>query len=96
MHAIQIDKELTHVIFQTLQSCLSPDKAQIELGQQQLNVLQIRPEYSYILLSFLLDPASEFGIRQMAGVLFKQYVETHWNKNADKFKGMFFYLNQLI
>lgn len=22
----------------------------------------------------------------MAGVLFKQYVETHWNKNSEKFK----------
>ncbi len=82
----EIDKELAHVIFQTLQSCLSPDKALIELGQQQLTVLQIRPEYCYILLNFLLDQATEFGIRQMAGVLFKQYVETHWNKNSDKFK----------
>ena len=38
-----IDKELTHVIFQTLQSCLSPDKAVIDMAQQQLTVLQARP-----------------------------------------------------
>lgn len=44
------------------------------------------PEYCFILLNFIIDKSSEFGIRQMAGVLFKQYVETHWNKNSEKFK----------
>jgi hypothetical protein len=82
----QVDKELTHVIYQTLQSCLSPDKALIDLAQQQLDVLQVRPEYCFILLNFLIDQSSEFGIRQLAGVLFKQYVETHWSKNSEKFK----------
>lgn len=28
----------------------------------------------------------DFGIRQMGSVLFKQYVESHWNKNSEKFK----------
>jgi hypothetical protein len=39
----EIDKELYHVIVQTLSSCLSPDKAVIDQAQQQLFVLQIRP-----------------------------------------------------
>lgn len=38
-----IDEELTQVIYQTLNSCLSPDKAIIELAEQQLTVLQVRP-----------------------------------------------------
>ena len=39
---IEIDRELYQVIAQTLQSCLSPDKAIIDQAQQQLFVLQIR------------------------------------------------------
>lgn len=82
----EVDKEFAHVIFQTLQLCLSPDKALIESAEQQLTVLQERQEYCYILLNFILDQSVEFGIRQMASVLFKQYVDTHWNKNSEKFK----------
>ena len=38
------------------------------------------------MLNFIIDQSTEFGTRQLAGVLFKQYVETHWNVNAEKFK----------
>lgn len=41
MHS-EIDKELSNVIYQTLQQALSPDKALIDQAQQQLKVLQIR------------------------------------------------------
>ncbi len=34
----------------------------------------------------MIDQSTEFGIRQLSGVLFKQYVETHWSKNSEKFK----------
>ena len=45
---VALDNELTHVIFQTLQSCLSPDKTLIDLAQQQLTVLQVRPGNDFI------------------------------------------------
>jgi hypothetical protein len=38
----QIDKELTHVMVQTLQAALSADKTLIDQAQQQLKVLQVR------------------------------------------------------
>ena len=38
----EIDKELSHVILQTLNAALSPDKTLIDQAQQQLNILQIR------------------------------------------------------
>lgn len=34
----------------------------------------------------MLNESNEFGIRQLAGVLFKQYVEVHWTQNTDKFQ----------
>ncbi|RNA14456.1 importin-9 [Brachionus plicatilis] len=82
----EIDKEFAHVIFQTLNQALSSDKTLIDQAQQQLNVLQIRKEYSLVLVSILLDQSCEFSIRQMSGVLFKQFVEVHWSQNSEKFK----------
>ncbi len=38
----ELDKELVHVIHQTLQSALSPDKVLIDQAQQELKVLQFR------------------------------------------------------
>ena len=43
-------------------------------------------EYCLILVNLIIDQTVEFGIRQLAGVMFKQYVEIHWSKNAEKFK----------
>ena len=34
----------------------------------------------------MLDQKLNFGIRQLAGVLFKQYVELHWSTSSEKFK----------
>lgn len=45
----EIDKELSHVIFETLQQALSPDKALIDQAQQQLKVLQIRQGQYWII-----------------------------------------------
>lgn len=39
---LEIDKQLAHVILQTLQSCLSPDKELIKKAQQQLTVIQVK------------------------------------------------------
>lgn len=34
----------------------------------------------------LIDQTVDFGIRQLSGVLFKQYVELHWSQNSEKFE----------
>lgn len=39
---LEIDKQLAHVILQTLQSCLSPNKELIDKAQQQLTVIQVK------------------------------------------------------
>lgn len=81
-----IEKQYTEAIIETLTAILSSEKALIDKGQQQLSVLESRSEYSYTLVKLLLDQTINFGIRQLAGVLFKQYVEAHWSQNSDKFK----------
>ncbi len=39
-----------------------------------------------MLVNILIDQTVDFGIRQLSGVLFKQYVEIHWSQNSDKFQ----------
>ena len=38
-----------------------------------------------MLVNILIDQSNDFGIRQLAGVLFKQFVEAHWSQNSEKF-----------
>jgi importin-9 len=37
-------------------------------------------------VKILLDQTINFGTRQLAGVLFKQYVEIHWSLSSEKYK----------
>ena len=47
MTETQKDNELSHIILETLNAALSPDKALIDQAQQQLNILQIRQGLIY-------------------------------------------------
>jgi hypothetical protein len=38
------------------------------------------------MVHLLVDQSSSFAIRQLAGVLFKQYIEVHWSQNSEKFQ----------
>jgi hypothetical protein len=46
--ANDINKELLHVMIETLQAALSPDKNLIDQAQQQLKLLQVRPGSIYL------------------------------------------------
>ena len=46
----------------------------------------VRTEYSLVLTNILIDQSVEFPVRQLAGVLFKQFVEVHWSQNSEKFE----------
>lgn len=39
-----------------------------------------------ILVLILVDQSCPFPVRQLACVLFKQYIEVHWSQNSDKFQ----------
>ena len=40
--SLELEKELTHAIYQTLQTVVGPDASLIEQAQKQLKVLQVR------------------------------------------------------
>ena len=37
-------------------------------------------------MNILIDQQCDFGLRQLAGVLFKQFVEVHWSQSSEKFQ----------
>ena len=58
----------------------------LDINKKRLYVCILNEEYVLILVNVLLDKSSAFGLRQLAGVLFKQYIEVHWSQNAEKFE----------
>lgn len=43
-------------------------------------------EFGVHLAEFTVDPQGALAIRQLASVLLKQYVESHWSQHSDKFR----------
>ena len=43
-------------------------------------------EYPLVLVHALVELNCDFAIRQLAGVIFKQFVDVHWSQNSEKFK----------
>ena len=43
-------------------------------------------EFGVFLAEITVDPNSPLAIRQLASVLLKQYVQSHWSQQSDKFR----------
>ena len=43
-------------------------------------------EFGIHLAEFVIDPGSSLAVRQLASVLLKQYVESHWVASSEKFR----------
>ena len=56
------------------------------MGEQQLEALQVTDEYGVHLTEITLHREGPLPLRQMAGLLLKQYVDAHWSCEAEKFK----------
>jgi len=71
---------------QVIGSLMSPDIAERQMGEQQLEALQVTDEYGVHLTEITLHHEGPLPLRQMAGLLLKQYVDAHWSCEAEKFK----------
>ena len=74
---------LAEVIANLISSTQLSDR---QVAEQQLQALQVTEEYGIFLTELALDGRGQFSVRQMAGVLLKQYVDSHWSVDAEKFK----------
>ena len=50
-----------------------------------MHVFPFLPEYGVLLTELTLSPTESLPLRQMTALLLKQYVDQHWNQNAEKY-----------
>ncbi|GFT94809.1 importin-9 [Nephila pilipes] len=81
-----VSKTLKDALFETLTSILSPIHDVRISAEQQINVLEVTDEFAVHLTELMLDQNAPLAIRQLASVLLKQYVESHWSSAAEKFR----------
>lgn len=86
MIASDIQGSLKEALYETLTEILSPHYETRKAAEQRIQALEVTEEYGIHLTEFVIDPNEHLPIRQLASVLLKQYVETHWCSLAEKFR----------
>jgi hypothetical protein len=75
-------------ICQLLAQCSSSEanvrmRAELDLRQAETTL----PDYAAILLRCALEPSVDKFIRQSAGLALKNYIDTHWSSQVERFTG---------
>ncbi|XP_033214886.1 importin-9 [Belonocnema kinseyi] len=81
-----VQGSLKEALYDTLNGILSPHQETRQAAEQRIQALEVTDEFGVHLTEFVIDPNSLLPIRQLASVLLKQYVETHWCSLAEKFR----------
>lgn len=79
-------RSLKEALFESLTAVLSPAQEARLAGEEQVKALEVTEEFGVHLAEFTVDPTGSLAIRQLASVLLKQYVETHWSQHSEKFR----------
>lgn len=85
MTASDVQGSLKEALYETLTGILSPHYETRKAAEQRIQALEVTEEFGIHLTEFVVDPNCHLPIRQLASVLLKQYVETHWCSLAEKF-----------
>lgn len=86
MTASDVQGSLKEALYETLTGILSPDYETLKTAERKIQALEVTEEFGIHLTEFVIDPNGHLPIRQLASVLLKQYVETHWCSLAEKFR----------
>ncbi|KAF8793185.1 Importin-9 like protein [Argiope bruennichi] len=81
-----VNRTLKDALFETLTSILSPIHDVRISAEQQISALEVTDEFAVHLTELMLDQHAPLAIRQLASVLLRQYVESHWSRAAEKFR----------
>ncbi|XP_043252941.1 importin-9 isoform X1 [Colletes gigas] len=81
-----VQGSLREALYETLTGILSPHRETRQAAEQRIQALEVTEEFGIHLTEFVVDPNGHLPIRQLASVLLKQYVETHWSSMAEKFR----------
>uniref|UniRef100_A0A8C5CC59 Importin 9 n=1 Tax=Gadus morhua TaxID=8049 RepID=A0A8C5CC59_GADMO len=77
---------LKEALIETLTAILSPVQEVRSAAEEQIKVLEVTEEFGVHLAELTVDPQGALAIRQLASVILKQYVETHWCSQSEKFR----------
>lgn len=81
-----VQGSLREALYETLNGILSPHRETRQAAEQRIQALEVTEEFGIHLTEFVVDPNGQLAIRQLASVILKQYVETHWCSLAEKFR----------
>jgi len=73
-------------LIEVISNLMSTNIGERQLAEQQLSALQVTDEYGVHLTEITLEMEGPLALRQMSALLLKQYVDSHWSIDADKFK----------
>lgn len=77
---------LREALFETLNALLSPDTVVRQTAEQQVKIFEVTDDYGWHLTEIILSPQVNWPIRQLAAVLLKQYIQSHWSSQGEKFQ----------
>ncbi|GAB6022996.1 Importin 9 [Chamberlinius hualienensis] len=81
-----LSNSLKEALFETLTAILSPQHDVRVTAEEQIKALEVTEEFGIHLTELSLDSNAPLEIKQLASVLLKQYVESHWSHNANKYR----------
>ncbi|XP_063995676.1 importin-9 [Diachasmimorpha longicaudata] len=81
-----VENSLKEALYETLNGILSPHRETRQAAEQRIQALEVTDEFGIHLTEFVVDRNGSLEIRQLSSVLLKQYVETHWSPEAEKFR----------
>ncbi|XP_055724062.1 LOW QUALITY PROTEIN: importin-9-like [Salvelinus fontinalis] len=81
-----VQQGLKEALIDTLTAILSPVQEVRAAAEGQIKVLEVTEEFGVHLSELTVDPQGALAIRQLASVILKQYVETHWCSLSEKFR----------
>ena len=81
---LETDDLKSHV-FEVLTAVLSPDHDIRCAAEHRIKVFEVMEDFGVCLAELTVDSHADFAIRQLASLVLKQYVETHWSKLSEKF-----------
>ena len=55
-------------------------------SEEQVKALEVTDEFGVCLTEVVLDTGGGLGLRQLAAVMLKQYIDVHWSVDSDKFR----------
>ncbi|XP_006628350.1 importin-9 [Lepisosteus oculatus] len=81
-----VQQGLKEALIETLTAILSPVQEVRAAAEEQIKVLEVTEEFGVHLAELTVDTQGALAIRQLASVILKQYVETHWCAQSEKFR----------